>query len=150
MKVLKMMCLSIFVVGLAACGDGGSAVSSSPDSEPSESNRTVERVEERVEIPEWFPGNLFLPADFEATQALTFGTKTYLLRGISQEGAGDLVTRYRSELANEGYAVREPAQTPDQNSFVMFSGQGLDGAGVRVRDDGDRREIEINFTLLDD
>jgi len=150
MKVLKLMYLSFFTAGLAACGNEGSVASGSPDSNPSEHARTVQRVEERVEIPEWFPDNLFLPADFEATQALPFGTKTYLLRGISQEGAGDLLVRYRSELATAGYGVRDPAQTPDQDSFVMFSGQGLDAAGVRVRDDGDRREIEINFTLLDD
>lgn len=139
--------VAVCTVGLAGCQDeAGEAPSPVASEQTTENQYEGTRVEDRVPVPDWFPSDIFLPEDYEATQSQTIGTRTFLLRGISYSSQSDLLAAYRIELASSGYKVTPEDRMPSDEPFIIFSGKGLESAGVRIRDDGDRREIEINYS----
>lgn len=104
----------------------------------------AKRVDERVPLPDWLPTDIYLPEDFEATQVLPMPNGLHLLRGISQTSPEDLIHLYIQSLSTAGYEVVDrPGQ--QAKGVVQFRGKTLSDSIIRIRDDSDRRELQISL-----
>lgn len=151
LNILRMVAVGAFAISLAACGGNAGQASNDTPTEPAaaageENTYAGNRVEDRIPVPDWLPSDIYLPDDYEATQAVDIGTGNYTLRGISQLSQAELLEAYQTELASSGYNVRPPRDADADEPFLVFGGNGVSAGGVRIRDDGDRREIQMNFT----
>lgn len=117
-----------------------------PDTSMNDNGYEGQRVEERVAMPDWMPNDIWLPEDFEATQVQKIGTRTYILRGITTADTEMLLDTFPSKLKEAGYDTLDREDLKDQN-LVQFDEKGLDTSLIRIRDDGDRRELQISLSF---
>ena len=155
-KAFWAICLLASSLSLVAGCDGGADAPVEPadNSAPTRSNDLAaggnlhagNRVEDRIAVPEWFPSDIYLPEDFQATQAVDIASPNFTLRGTSSLSKDELLQTHRTQLAKNGYNVSSPEQMDIHEPVIVFGGNGLAGGTIRIHDDGDRREIQINFT----
>jgi len=132
------------IAALSACGGADDAGSADAGDTAMATEPMIE-APDYVGMPDWMPGNIYLPDDFTVTGSREIGTRNFLLDGTSAMSQEELLSTYRSQLEAAGYDVTPLDRMPPGEPTVQFKGNGLEAAGVAVSDTGDMREIRINF-----
>ncbi|MGB5483713.1 hypothetical protein [Parasphingorhabdus sp.] len=93
---------------------------------------------------EWMPEDIWLPADFEPKQSQRINpmAETYVLRGITQMTAAELLATYEDRMVAAGYEL-PPVEKP-KPGMMIFRGNGHGTVVIDVRDDGVKRELVVS------
>lgn len=84
-----------------------------------------------IDTPEWMPEDLALPSDFVPVEERAIGTRTFLLRGVTQQPSEGLFENLSAGLRDAGYEVREGDGYRADN-LVYFSGKGYEDSTIKI------------------
>lgn len=160
MKPIQLFCHGVVIAALAACSEAPES-DAGPTTETgmagSANEQSVDLADygfldggevSPIEMPDWMPANLTLPDDFVPVEQRAIGTKTFLLRGITQQPSDKLYDSLSAALQEAGYEVRSGDDYRNEN-LVYFSGNGYEDSSVKIRPGPADTLLEIGLSKAD-
>lgn len=98
-----------------------------------------------IAMPGWLPDGFPLPDDFVALDERSIGTRTRIMRGVTDQSGDGLFDSISQNLQSAGYEVRD-GESYRADNLVYFSGKGYEDSTIRIRpgDGGSLLEISLS------
>lgn len=136
----RLILLALLGVGVLACD---SAEQNANDPQNAQAAQT-EPPHSAATRPDWLPGAIALPGDFNTLADRSIGSYTRLLQGQTAADRKALLAEYREALSAAGYQVDTRADSVEQG-IVRYKGKGLQEASIRFVQAVDRDPAVIQF-----
>ncbi|PEQ14274.1 hypothetical protein B2G71_01315 [Novosphingobium sp. PC22D] len=160
MKFSQFAAASLGLALVAGCGESPDTATGQGDSLPAaepvagSDGRTYDLADygyidgqevTPIGMPGWMPAEISLPGDFVPLEERSLGTRTHLLRGVTQEPGDGLYDSLSADLREAGFEVRD-GEGYRADNLVYFSGNGYEDSKIDIRPGDNDTLLEISLS----